>query len=97
MYLGTTNTKEVKNSMPRNTVQKTKTQTIAHGFIVEDDAPKPVSFMLDGKYTINTAQKLIRREQPSFSISNCTYTETLYTMTFDEFFQLATPHETKEC
>lgn len=82
--------------MPRNTVQKIKTTTTAHGFVIVDGNPQPISFQLDHKCTEQQAQRIIRKFQPSFSVSECTYVDTLYTMTFDQFFATATPTEVKE-
>lgn len=82
--------------MPRNTVQKIKTTTTVHGFVIVDGNPQPISFQLDHKCTEQQAQRIIRKSHPSFSVSSCTYVDTLYTMTFDQFFATATPTEVKE-
>lgn len=82
--------------MPRNTVQKIKTTTTAHGFVIVDGNPQPIRFQLDHKCTEQQAQRIIRKSQPSFSVSSCTYVDTLYTMTFDQFYAAATPTEVKE-
>lgn len=82
--------------MPRNTVQKIKTTTTANGFVIVDGNPQPISFQLDQKLSEQQAQRIIRKSQPSFSISSCSYVDTLYTMTFDQFFASATPTDVKE-
>lgn len=82
--------------MARNTMQKKRVQTVAHGFLVVDGEAIPTSVTLEGKFTEKAAQAVVRKTTPSFSLSTVTYLETLYTMTFDEFYELATPHETKE-
>lgn len=78
--------------MARNTIQKVFTTTIVKGFIIKDGAPVEASYELDKKCGIQTAQSIVRKQQPTFAATEVSERSILYTMTFDEFKAHATPH-----
>ena len=77
--------------MARNTIQKKFTTTEVHGFIIKDGKPVQVAYQLDKKCGLNTAQALIRKEEPSFAAIEVVEHEQLYKMSFDDFKKYATP------
>lgn len=77
--------------MARNTIQKKFTTTEVQGFIIEDGTPKAVSFELEKKCGLNTAQTAIRKQYPSFAAVAVVEHEQLYKMTFEDFKKYATP------
>lgn len=76
--------------MARKTVQKQFTITEVKGFMVENGAPVMVSYQLDRKCGINTAQSIIRKTVPSFSATEVVNHSKLYKMDFETFKQHAT-------
>lgn len=76
--------------MARNTIQKKFTTTVVHGFIIKDGQPLEVSYKLDKKCGLNTAQALIRREESSFAATELIESTQLYKMTFDDFKKYGT-------
>lgn len=77
--------------MARNTIQKVFTTTIVKGFIIKDGAPVAVAYELDKKCGIQTAQSIVRKQEPTFAATEVEERSTLYKMTFDEFKAQATP------
>ena len=82
--------------MARNTIQKKFTTTEVHGFIIKDGQPMKVVYQLGKKCGLNTAQALIRREEPSFAATEIVEHEQLYKMTFDEFKKYGSPCDASE-
>ena len=82
--------------MARNYMQKIRTKTIVNGFTVRDAQPVAVSYEIDKNVGINTAQQMVRKQDPSFSAISVTPKRTMYKMTFEDFFRLATPEELPE-
>lgn len=82
--------------MARNTIQKKFTTTEVHGFIIKDGEPVEVAYQLDKKCGLNTAQALIRKEEPSFAAVEIVEYEQLYKMTFDDFKKYGTPCDAPE-
>lgn len=82
--------------MARNTIQKKFTTTEVHGFIIKDGQPVEVVYQLGKKCGLNTAQTLIRREEPSFAATDIVEHEQLYKMTFDDFKKYGTPCDASE-
>lgn len=76
--------------MARNTIQKRFTSTEVRGFIIKDGQPVHVAYQLDKKCGLNTAQALVRKQEPSFAAVEVVEHEQLYKMTFDEFKKYAT-------
>lgn len=76
--------------MARNTIQKKFTRTEVHGFIIKDGQPVHVAYQLDKKCGLNTAQTLIRKQEPSFSAVEVVEHEQLYKMTFEDFKKYGT-------
>lgn len=76
--------------MARKTVQKQFTITEVKGFMVENGAPVMVSYQLDRKCGINTAQSIIRKTVPSFAATEVVNHSKLYKMDFETFKQYAT-------
>lgn len=76
--------------MARNTIQKKFTTTEVNGFIIKDGKPVQVAYQLDKKCGLNTAQALIRKEEPSFAAVEVVEHEQLYKMTFDDFKKYGT-------
>lgn len=76
--------------MARNTIQKKFTTTVVHGFVIKDGQPVEVSYKLDKKCGLSTAQALIRKEEPSFAAMEINECEQLYKMTFDDFKKYGT-------
>lgn len=64
--------------MARNTIQKKFTSTEVRGYVIKDGQPVQVAYQLDKKCGLNTAQALIRKQEPSlqpltlWSMSSCT-------------------------
>lgn len=77
--------------MARNTIQKKFTTTVVHGFVIKDGQPVEVSYKLEKKCGLSTAQALIRKEAPSFAATEIIECEQLYKMTFDDFKKYGTP------
>ena len=82
--------------MARNTIQKKFTTTEVHGFIIKDGQPMKVVYQLGKKCGLNTAQALIRREEPSFAATEIVEHDQLYMMTFDDFKKYGTPCDASE-
>lgn len=82
--------------MARNTIQKKFTTTEVRGFIIQDGRPVEVTYQLGKKCGLNTAQALIRKEEPSFAAVEVVEHEQLYKMTFDDFKKYATPCDASE-
>lgn len=82
--------------MARNTIQKKFTTTEVHGFIIKDGQPVKVAYQLGKKCGLNTAQTLIRKEEPSFAATEIIEQDQLYKMTFDDFKKYATPCDASE-
>lgn len=76
--------------MARNTIQKKFTTTEVNGFIIKDGQPVKVTYQLGKKCGLNTAQTLIRKEEPSFAATEIIEREQLYKMTFDDFKKYGT-------
>ena len=76
--------------MARSTIQKKFTITEVRGFIIKDEQPVGVTYKLDKKCGLNTAQALIRKEEPSFAAVEVVEHEQLYKMTFDDFKKYGT-------
>lgn len=77
--------------MARNTIQKKFTTTEVHGFIIKDGQPMKVAYQLGKKCGLNTAQALIRREEPSFAATEIVEHDQLYKMSLEDFKKYATP------
>lgn len=77
--------------MARNTIQKKFTTTEVHGFIIKDGQPVKVAYQLGKKCGLNTAQAIIRKEEPSFAAVKVVDYMQLYKMTFDDFKKYGTP------
>ena len=77
--------------MSRNTIQKKFTTTEVRGFIIKDGHPVEVTYELDKKCGLNTAQSIIRRTEPTFAVVSVNEIATTYKMTFDDFKKHATP------
>lgn len=76
--------------MARNTIQKKFMTTEVHGFIIKDGEPVKVIYQLGKKCGLNTAQAIIRKEEPTFAAMEVVEHEQLYKMTFDDFKKYAT-------
>ena len=75
--------------MARNYVQKVKTITVVHGYVLRDGAPEAAAFTIEKRIGINAAQAIVRKDEPSFMAASVEEQRTLYTMTFDRFYELA--------
>lgn len=82
--------------MARNTIQKVFTTTTVKGFIIKDGTPVAVTYELDKKCGIQTAQSIVRKHEPTFAATEIEESSKLYKMTFDEFKAHATPVEDAE-
>lgn len=76
--------------MSRNTIQKKFTTTEVRGFIIKDGQPVEVAYQLGKKCGLNTAQALIRKQEPSFAAVDVVENEQLYKMTFEDFKKYGT-------
>lgn len=76
--------------MARNTIQKKFTTTEVHGFIIKDGEPVNVAYQLGKKCGLNTAQAIIRKEEPTFAAVEVVEHEQLYKMTLDDFKKYGT-------
>lgn len=76
--------------MARNTIQKKFNTTEVRGFVIKDGQPVEVVYQLGKKCGLNTAQALIRKEEPSFAAVEVVEHEQLYKMTFDDFKKYGT-------
>lgn len=76
--------------MTCDTIQKKFTITEVRGFIIKDGQPVEVAYQLDKKCGLNTAQALVRKEEPSFSAVEVVGHELFYKMTFDDFKKYGT-------
>lgn len=79
--------------MPRNTIQKTFNKTIVNGIIVVDGKTVPATYEIPKKCHINTAQAIVRKEEPSFSAISIEQKTVKYVMDYDTFKQHATIEE----
>lgn len=77
--------------MARNTIQKQFVTTTVKGFIIKDGQPVEVTYELDKKCGLQTAQCIIRKQEPTFAAVEVTEDATMYKMTFDDFKKYATP------
>lgn len=82
--------------MARNTIQKKFTSTEVRGYVIKDGRPVEVAYQLDKKCGLNTAQALIRKQEPSFSASEVVEHEHFYKMTFADFKKYGTPCDETE-
>lgn len=82
--------------MARNTIQKKFTSTEVRGYVIKDGRPVEVAYQLDRKCGLNTAQMLIRKQEPSFAAFEVVEHEQLYKMTFDDFKKYGTPCDATE-
>lgn len=63
---------------------------VVRGFVIKDDHPVEVTYELDKKCGLNTAQTIIRRTEPTFAAVSVNETTTTYKMTFEDFKKYAT-------
>ena len=77
--------------MARNTIQKKFTTTTVKGYIIKDDHPQEVTYELNKKCGLQTAQAVIRKEEPSFAAVEVAENSTVYKMSFEDFKKYATP------
>lgn len=82
--------------MPRNTIQKKFISTEVRGYVIKDGQPVQVTYQLDKKCGLSTAQAIIRMQEPSFSAVDVVEHEQLYKMTFDDFKKYGTPCDETE-
>lgn len=82
--------------MARNTIQKRFTTTEVRGFIIKDGQPAQVAYQLDKRCGLDTAQALVRKQEPSFAAVEVVMHEHLYKMTFDDFKKYGTPCDASE-
>lgn len=82
--------------MARNTIQKKFTYTEVRGYVIKDGQPVQVTYQLDKKCGLNTAQTLIRKQEPSFAAVEVVEHEQLYKMTFEDFKKYGTPCDATE-
>lgn len=82
--------------MARNTIQKKFTTTEVRGYVIKDGHPVEVAYQLDKKCGLNTAQALIRKQEPSFAAFEVVENEQTYKMTFKDFKKYATPVDATE-
>lgn len=82
--------------MARNTIQKRFTTTEVRGFIIKDGQPAQVAYQLDKRCGLDTAQALVRKQEPSFAAVEVVEHEHLYKMTFDDFKKYGTPCDASE-
>ena len=77
--------------MARNTIQKQFVTTTVKGFIIKDGQPVEVAYELDKKCGLQTAQGIIRKQEPTFAAVEVTENATMYKMTFEDFKKYAIP------
>ena len=77
--------------MARNTIQKQFATTTVKGFTIKEGQPIEVSYELDKKCDMQTAQNIIRKNDPTFAAVDVEWKYTTYKMTFDDFKKYATP------
>ena len=82
--------------MARNTIQKKFTSTEVRGYVIKDGHPVEVTYQLDKKCGLNTAQAMIRMQESSFAAVEVVEHEQLYKMTFEDFKKYGTPCESTE-
>lgn len=82
--------------MARNTIQKRFTNTEVRGFIIKDGQPAQVAYQLDKRCGLDTAQALVRKQEPSFAAVEVVEHVQLYKMTFDDFKKYGTPCDASE-
>ena len=82
--------------MARNTIQKKFTSTEVRGYVIKDGQPVQVAYQLDKNCGLNTAQDLIRKQEPSFAAVEVVKHEQLYKMTFEDFKKYGTPCDATE-
>lgn len=76
--------------MARNTIQKKFITTQVRGYIIDEGMPKEVTYELDRRRGLASAQAIIRKSEPSFSAAEIVEKCDLYKMTFDDFKRYAT-------
>lgn len=77
--------------MARNTIQKKFSTTEVRGYVIKDGNPVKVAYQLDKKCGLNTAQTIIRKEEPTFAAVEIIEHDQLYKMSFEDFKKYATP------
>lgn len=76
--------------MARKTMQKKIITTTIEGFRLENGAPVPASFVINGKVSdLEKAQKLARKSDASFMAVSLVHSAMLYTMDISKFLELA--------
>lgn len=75
--------------MARNYVQKVKTITVVRGYVLRNGAPVEAAYIIEKRVGVNAAQAIVRKDEPSFMAASVEERRTLYTMTFEKFYQLA--------
>lgn len=75
--------------MARNYVQKIKTTTAVHGYILRNGVPVEASYEIGRRVGLESAQAIVRKEEPSFMAASVMEHRTLYTMEFNRFYELA--------
>lgn len=75
--------------MARNYVQKIKTTTVVFGYVLRDGAPVEAAYTIERRVGLESAQAIVRKDEPSFMALRVEEIRTLYTMTFDRFYELA--------
>lgn len=81
--------------MPRNTVQKTRQLTEYEGIKVVGGVVTPTRGILDGNMNITRAETMLRRQNPSVSLTRVSHVARLYYMDFDDFYENASYTETR--
>ena len=72
--------------MPRKTIQKRFTTTVVHGVELNDDKQLvEVEYRINGNRNEKTAQALIRRDNPNFTLTSIEHDSSLYIMDYDTF------------
>ena len=77
--------------MARNTIQKKFAITEVRGFTIKDGQPEEVVYKIGKKCGLNTAQALIRKEEPCFAAVEVNVHEQIYKMSFEDFKKYGTP------
>lgn len=75
--------------MARTTIQKRIINTKVTGFIIKDGAPVQVEYTIGKRVGLNSAQSLIRKEEPSFAAVAVEEESHLYKMKVEDFIKHA--------
>ena len=75
--------------MGRKFMQTKRAQTVVNGFVLRDGTPAPASFVLERKAGLESAQAIVRRDEPSFMAANVNITAKIYRMPVERFIELA--------